>query len=230
MAFELSGMTSMLISWFVNPLIWLIIIGVIIFVTFGFLKIRQRKKLKYPTLEVVDLGNGKMGFYLIKSGFFGRNKFLGGLWDYGEEVLKSDDGSTILDFSTEDFQEVNGKRGVVCYRDPIRQKILVPINNLVVRNKELVAAIAPSSYTDTGIDIIKEAEKETRDWKDKMLQFIAFALVIVFALVSIIVIVQMVKQGQTAASDLIVKAGTVCSDNCKSVCSQIAAAASSGAK
>ena len=119
MAADLGGVGGMLLQWLLNPLIWLVIIFLIVAVTFGFLAIRKRRKLIYQCLELVDYGNGKHGFNMIKCGWFGKKKMLGGLWDRGEEQMETQDKDVIYEFSTEDFQEINGKRGIICFRDPV---------------------------------------------------------------------------------------------------------------
>lgn len=219
---NIAGAGDLLYAWVINPLIWLVVIGVVILVIGGFLYIRRRRKLIYPTIEIVDLGNGKFNFNKFKSGYFGKKKALFGLWNYGEEVLKTKYGETIHYFSTEDYQEVDGKRGIVCYKDPLNKDILVPISHLKTNNKNLIADIAPASYRDTSIEIINETIRETKDWTEKLYQFLGWALVVIFSLVSIIVIAQMVKHGQTEAAGLIIDAGKVCTDNCAEVCSKIA--------
>ena len=229
MAIDIGGAGSLLISWLLNPLIWVLIIALVIGFTFGILIIRKRRKLIYQCLELVDYGSGKYGYNMLKCGYFGKSKALKGLWDSGEEQMETKDGEIIYEFSTEDFQEVNGKRGVICFRDPVNQNILVPISKTKVENKELLAEIAPAEFRDVALTIIKDADKETSDWKEKMIQFVMWGLIVVFSLVSIIVIAQMVKHGQTEASELIAQASTTCLESAKSVCSQIASAASAGA-
>jgi hypothetical protein len=175
----------------------------------------------YPVAEVVDLGRGHGAINCdLKAGYFGKKLYLKGLWWSGEEVVRTNLGDIIEDFSTEDFQEVNGQRGIVCFRDPLRRNVLVPINRFEVKNKELVANIAPSDYTDTAIDIVKDAVAETSDWKDKLIQFAGWALVVVFSLVAIIVIVQMVKNGQDKTAELILNGGDKFIGGCKEICSQ----------
>lgn len=226
---DLSGTTSMLLQWLVSPFIWLALIILVVAVIFGFLIIRKRRKLIYSCLEIVNLGEGKSGFNIIPCGWFGKKRYLRGLWDTGEEVMRTKDGEIIVNFSTEDFQEVNGKRGVVCYRDPINQDVLVPVSKARVKGSELLAEIAPQEFRDVALDIIKDADKETADKMEKLIQWIIFGTIIIFALVSIIVIVQMVKQGQKEASELILKAGETCLKNAREVCSEIAQSAASGA-
>ena len=105
--------------------------------------------------------------------------------------------------------------------------MLFPISKLKVHNKELLADIPPADFIDTAIDIIKDATKETSDFRDKLLQFAGWALVVVFSLIAIIFVVRMVQQGQKDASDLIVKAGEVCLTNAKEVCTQVCSAVKS---
>lgn len=229
MAFSLSGAGGFLLKMVVNPLLWLILIVAIIGITLLFLKIRKKRKLVFPTIEIVDMGNGKTGLNLLKSGWFGEQSYLFGLWDRGREIMKTEDGDIVEDFSTEDFQEVNGDRGIVIYRDPNNRGIVVPINNLNVKNKHLVAEIAPASFRDVAVDIVKEAEEETRDWKQQLIAWAVIGGVVIFALVSIIVIVQMVKNGQDKAASLIVDAGKTCLENAKSICSEINTARTSAA-
>jgi len=215
---DISSFTSMLMSWVINPLLWLIIIAVLFGGTFGALVLRKKKRLKYRALEYVDLGNGRYAVNILKCGWFGKKISLKGLWWRGEDVLRTDTGEQILDFSTEDYTEINGKRGVVVYRDPLNQEILVPITRSTFKNKELIAEIAPSSYRDAAIDIFNESVKETTEFREKLIQFASWAMIIIFALVSIIVIVQMVKNGQDKAAELLLQAGDKGAAQCRDIC------------
>jgi len=215
------GIADSIISYIINPLMWLILILVFVGATFGLLWIRKKRKLIYPVAEIVDLGKGNGAINCdLKAGYFGKISFLGGLWWAGEEIMKTNLGQIIEDFSTEDFQEVNGKRGIVCFRDPQRRNCLIPINKFDIKNKDLVFNIAPSDYTDTAIDIIKDATRETNDWRDKLIQFGSWAIVVIFSLVAIIVIVQMVKSGQEQSAELLMNAGKQGAETCKDICSQ----------
>lgn len=238
MAFSLGSIGGMLTSWLLNPLIWLTIIFIMVGFTWGLLAIRRKRKLIYPLLELVDHGNNKFSFNILKCGWFGKKKFLRGLWDSGEEQMESQDKDIIYEFSTEDFQEINGKRGVIAFRDPVNQNILVPItrtdviafeNGKKIDGRKLLAEIAPANFRDVATEIIKDADRETSDWKEKLIQWIVLGGIIIFALVSIIVITQMVKNGQDKAAALIVQAGETCLKNAKEVCGQIASAVASGA-
>lgn len=218
---DLSGFSGMVMNWIVNPLLWLIVLIVVIVVIIGFLYIRKKRKLLYHVAEIVDLGRGHGAINTdLKAGYFGKKLYLRGLWWSGEECVRTNLGDIIEDFSTEDFQEVNGERGIVCFRDPLRRNVLVPINKFEIKNKEFVASIAPSDYTDTAIDIVKDAVAETSDWKDKLIQFAGWALIVIFSLVAIIVIVQMVKNGQDKSAELLLNAGTKGAEACKDICGQ----------
>lgn len=219
---DFSAFTGLLLQWLLSPLIWFVLIFVFIGGTFGFLYIRKRRKLIYSMLELVKYKGGKAGFNLIQGGWFGKKKFLRGWWDYGEEQLETQDGDKILNFSTEDFQEINGKRGIVVARDPLNPDILVPVSKISFDGEEMLAGIAPADYRDAAAEIINDVNRETSDWTKQVVMYILFAAVIIFALVSVIVITQMVKNGQTEASNLIVEAGETCLKNAKDVCQQIA--------
>lgn len=218
---DLSTVTNFLMANAVKPLIWLIILIGSLAVIFGFLIIRKKRRAQWECVEIVDLGgNGKTCLNTLKCGWFGIKIYAKGLFWSGREVMRTNSMEIIHSFSEEDFQEVNGKRGVVIYRDPIT-KMLFPISKLRVHNKELLADIPPADFIDTAIDIIKDATKETSDFRDKLLQFAGWALVVVFSLIAIIFIVRMVQQGQKDAGDLIIKAGETCLSNAKEVCTQV---------
>jgi len=215
---NVSGITGMLLNWLINPALWLfVIIGFIIAIVF-ILYLRKRRTLKFKCLEIVDHGGGKVSFNNLRCGFFGKKLYFKGLWWQGEEVLRTSSGEIIDQFSTEDFQEIDGKRGIICFRDPLNQDILVPIHKAKILNKNLIAEIAPASFRDAAVDIFKETVRETTEWRDKLIQFGGWALVVVFSLVAIIVIVQMVKAGQTEAKDLILQAGKDGAQACKDIC------------
>lgn len=219
---DLSGTTGMIFDWLLSPFIWFALIFVFIAGTFGLLWVRKKRKLIYDILELVYYDNGKAGFNLMRGGWFGKKKALRGGVDYGEEQVETQDGEVILNFSTEDFQEINGKRGIVCVRDPVNPDILAPINKVNIKGSEMLAEIAPAEYRDAALRIIDEADRETTDWTKQVIQWVLLAGTVIFALVSIIVIAQMVKHGQTEAADLIVEAGETCLKNAKEVCQSLA--------
>lgn len=226
---DLSAATQLLTDWLLSPLIWFVLIFLFVAATFGFLWIRKRRKLIYDCLEIVDYDYGKTGFNLIKAGWFGKKKYLRGWYDVGEEQVETQDGDIILDFSTNDFQEINGKRGIVCARDPVNPDILVPISKVDVKGKEMFNEIAPAEYRDAVQRIIDDADRETKDKTAQIIQWLLIGGTIIFALLAIILVTQMVKNGQREAADLIVQAGDICLKNAKEVCQTLATSAPSSA-
>lgn len=200
---------NLIFDWLLSPFIWLILIFIFVAGTFGILWIRKKRKLIYKGLELVKYKNGNSGFNNIKFGWFGKKKYLGGLYDRGEERLETQDGEKILNFSTEDFKEVDGARAPVVYRDPNNPDILVPISNVNFEGEEMLAEIAPAEYRDAAAACVDEVDRETQDKTEKIIRYVLFGMVIIFALVSIIVIAQMVKQGQTEAKELILEAAKI---------------------
>ena len=81
---------------------------------------------------------------------------------------------------------------------------------------------------DVAVGIVKDATAETTDWRDKLIQFGSWALVVVFSLIAIILIVQMVKQGQAESAELLLNAGSKGAEACRNVCAEAINIASSG--
>lgn len=218
---DTSSFTSMLFKLFSSFFFWFIALIAFVITVIGGLWFRKKRKLRFPTYVLTDLGKGKMGIETkLKCGWFKHRVTLFGLYDYGgEEILKTSDGRQIIDASSEDFQEINGVRGIVCIRSPEDPRILIPVTKMSVKNGELINEIAPASFRETAVNIIKQTEKETSDKWEKITQWIIFGGVIIFALISIILIVQMVKNGQSEAKDLILEAGRINKENIQTICS-----------
>lgn len=224
----ISGGASLVLQWLFSPLIWVVIVFAILATVIGSLWIRRRRKFVYQCMEVVDYSSGKTGFNLMPAGWFGKKKAFRGWYDYGDEQLETVDGDLINDFSTEDFQEINGKRAIVCARSPTNANVLVPISKVSIKGKSMLMEIAPADYQDTAARIIDDADRETADRVAQIVQWVLIGGTIIFALVAIIIIAQMVKQGQREAANLIVEAGKTCLENAKEVCRTLATTAPSG--
>jgi len=209
--------TSSLINWVKAPITWAIIMFGAVFLIFLILIIRRKRRLNIAGIEVVDLGKGKTALNSVKCGWFGEKIYAKGLWWSGRSVMRNADMNIIQEFSTTDYQEVNGRRGIVYYRDPLNRNILAPINNIGFKNKEFVAEIAPASLRDAAVVLFNDAVKETGTLTDKILQFLGWALVVIFSLVTIIIIVQYANNSQKAAADLLVQAGTRGKEACLEV-------------
>lgn len=225
MAFDIGSYSGIMMSWLMTPFIWLIIIGFVLIFSVGMLILRKRRKFIFPLCEIVPIGDGKANINIYKkgAGWFGKNKMFFGLIDRGEIVMKAKRDLEIRKFSNEDFHEVNGERAVLCVRDPFDQKILLPITRLDLdeKSKQILIEIPDADYTRIGAEIIEEATRETSDMREKMIQWLIFGGLIIFALVSIIVISQMVKNGQDKAASLILEAGKTCLENSRQICNDI---------
>lgn len=203
-------------------LFWLVLAIVFVVTVFGFLIIRKKRRLTTPVIELTSLGRGKLGIRTgkkLKGGWFKHNSSFFGLWDYGsEEVFKLKDGREVLDLSSEDYHEINGKMGVIVQRSPEDPRFVVPISKSKLENGELLNTIAPAEFRGTVVDIIKKAEKETQDKTDKVMQWVFWGGIILFSFVAIILITQMVKNGQAEAKELILEAGKMNKENLKVIC------------
>ena len=218
-----SSISSTLFGWFSSFIFWFILAIIFLVVSYGFLALRKKFKLKFPVLEKVELGGGKMCYTSLKGGWFKSKSILGGLYDYsGEEVFKTNDNRQVQDLSSEDYHDVFGKRGVVCFRKGDDPKVLLPISRetLDKESRRSVNSIAPADFRDTANRLNADALAETSNWVDKYAPMLILGTMGVIFFISIIMIVQMVKQGQTEAKDLILQAGKY-AESCKSYINQL---------
>ncbi len=195
-----------------SPLIWVAILFLLALVSIGGLYIRKVRKLVYPTLIFTNVGNGKMGIEKTKAGWYKSRTIFWGLWETGgERELKIKDGRKVFGGSSIDFHDIDGKRGLVLQRKEDDPKILLPLTKMQLTNREILATIASADFRDAAVQIIDQATKETRNRTSEIVQWVLFGGVIIFALIAIIMIVQMVRNGQKEAAELILKAGETCS-------------------
>lgn len=231
---DLSFVTSGLFKMLISPVFWIAILLCIMMGLTVVLWVRKKRRCKFPTVEFVDLGNNKVGINFLKAGWFGKTSYLNGLWWSGNEVLKLASGEEIREFSTEDYHEVNGQRGILCFRDPEDQDMIVPITKLtlpkfketavgkvVFKNRELVAEIAPASFRDAAVDCIIQSTKETQDWKEKVIQYVVYGVIAIVLLVIVIVIIKFAGEQIQKAGELITNAAPQAAENCKSMCREM---------
>ena len=194
-----------------TPLIWVVIVGGSIIIVFGVLRMKKAKQLFLPCLVFIDIGRKKVHVQLTRAGWFKSKPLIMGLFGKGEESLKTKDGRTIQGGSSVDYQEFNGKSAIFVKRKDNDPKILVPISKIENTNDELLTQIAPADYRDASNDILRSAENEMKGKWEKIVEWILLGGIIIFALVSIIIITQMVSRGQKEAADLILEAGRIVS-------------------
>ncbi len=234
-ALDTSMFTSSLGGWFGSTILWLVVLFVLAIVGGGFLIIRKRKKLRYQCVEIVRYGheegkkdpsnrlNAKWGFNIIPCGWFGSKRHLFGLWDTGPEIMKLKTGEVIVGFSTDDYQEVNGKRGVVAFRDPLNQDILAPINKVSVENSELLNVIAPQDFRDEAAKLMNDADVETQDKTLKVAAFVVLGLLVIAVLVLLIILINYQQHVTDSANTALTTASSTCLSNIKTVCGDFAA-------
>lgn len=192
---DFSGIGGSAIGWLQTWVFWLAI-GLLLAGGFiGGLLIRKRRKLKYPSCEIVPLGGGTVGL-LIKdkgAGYFKKKKTLFGLLDFGgEEELTLKDGRKVFNSSSEDFIEINGRRGVLVTRKGDDPEIVVQVAsvNLGQESRKMLMEIAPGDYRDAADDLMNRAEREMMKKWEKILPYVAVALIIIGAIIAIIVVIQ----------------------------------------
>lgn len=220
--------SDILIRFIVNPLLWLVIIIFIVLGLVIFLKIRKKRAMKFTAIEIIEVGDNRYGKNILKCGWIGQKLYLRGLWWTGRKVMRTDAMEEILNFSEEDFQIINGRKAVEFYRHPISRQ-LVPITDTRLEGKEYVAKIPPAEFVDAALSIIDDARKESSDWREKIVAYAVVGFIIVFALISIILIIQFTNQRTDAAEELFLKAGASCLESARTVCSEICNLAASNA-
>ena len=210
--FNFGGLGGIAFQWLSSLMFWGIVLVVILVIGFFLIVYKKQRKLNLPLIELTDLGNGKMGieaFLHRGAGWFKSRQMFFGLFESGEDVLKHRDGRVIQGGSSETFHDINGKRGLVVMRKQDDPAILLPISRMKCINKYLMTQIAPADYRDASVKIIRSTEKETMGKLEKIAPYIAIGLVAIVFLICIILIVQMVKQGQAEAKDTILEAGKI---------------------
>lgn len=187
-----------------SPLLWIVIIFVMIIFSVGALWVRKQRKLEYSCYVIRKTGNGKVDLRTMKAGWFKSKKILGGLLDFkGEEHLETGGfqkpSLRVLGGSTEDFHSIDGKKALICRMKDDDPKILVPLNRIEIQNDTILSQIAGSDLRDASVDIIKQAEKETRNRTQEIVQWIIMGGVIALALIVVIMSYQFVSRAQTEA-------------------------------
>jgi hypothetical protein len=193
------GIPAMLTSGF----FWFAVLGIIVIVGIGSLYVRKRLRLQYPAYVLADVGSKKAGIESTKAGWFKNKTFFFGLWDYGSETyLYTADGRKVQGGSSGDFHEINGKRGLLLKRKDDDPKILIPIPEVEMdkASKALILSIAPADYRDASVQLIRQAENETKGKWEQIIQWILFGGLVIAYLVTMIVM----SQAHTKALDNVI--------------------------
>jgi hypothetical protein len=216
-----TNFTSMLLDFLKSAWFWLLLLTFSLMGMFFGLLWRKKRKLNIPAIEFMDFGNGEAGVNTgWKAGWFGEKSYAKMLVTFGRKVIRLDNGDEILDLSTEDYQYVNNRKGVLFYRDPINKSVAVPINNVSFKNKELVAQIAPASYREHAIRIIKDSDKENGDKWEHIFEIIAIVVLVIGAFLVIAFVTNYASSSQSKAQELILQAGAQSAETCKNICKE----------
>ena len=213
-AFNTAGLINVAFAWLKTGFFWLAFVGSIIFGLIIYIKVKNSRLLKYPMLECIDVGNGKMNLTYTKKGcgWFKIHRTLFGLIESGEEVMKSKNGRRIFCGSSIDFQEINGKRGLVVKRKDDDPKILVPLTKMEISNLYLLSEIAPADYRDASTQLIDESKNEMRNVLAQYLVPIAIGVFVVGMVITMIIQQQIFTHATDKAAEIIANAGRTALD------------------
>jgi hypothetical protein len=214
MGFDLGGIGEGMLGLLSSSLTWAIGLAIFIIIVIIGAKIKQIKKFRYPCIEIVGLGQGKISMQLTKAGWFKKNrKFFGLVELAGEQEMISKDGKRkIHNISSTDYHEFNGKRCIICKRKDDDPEILVPLNKVEIKNLNLLASIAPADYRDAGIQIMEEKQRETMSWMEKNGALVIAMGVFIFGIISLVIVFNFAKGESSAWRDFAMAsktAGTV---------------------
>jgi len=196
-----STVTGALLSWG----FWLVILVVILGVSVGSLAMRKKAKFTFPAVIFTDNGNGKVGLRFTRAGWFKSKKVMGGLMDVGgERRLEVKDGRIVQKGSSADFHEIGFKTALILMEKPDDPKILVPVDRcmLSAESRNILMKIAPSDYRDASSKIISDAEKESMSKWTEMAQMLVFGFIGMVLFISIILVIQYVKNTMADAQAL----------------------------
>jgi hypothetical protein len=193
-----STVTGALMSWG----FWLLIAVVVLGISVGSLAMRKKAKYVFPAIIVTDNGNGKVGIRFTRAGWFKSKKLFGGLIETGgERRLEVKDGRIVQKGSSADFHEIGFKTALILIEKPDDPKILLPVDRCVLTadSKNILMRIAPSDYRDACSKIISDAEKESMSKWTEIAQMLVFGFIDVVLFISIILVIQYVKNTMAEA-------------------------------
>jgi len=199
------GIGSTLTNAFMSWGFWLLIAVVVVGVSFGSLYMRKKAKYHFPAVIFSDNGNGKVGLRFTRAGWFKSKKVLGGLIEVGgERRLEVKDGRIVQKGSSADFHEIGFKTALLLMEKSDDPKILLPLNRCLLNeeSKKLLMNIAPADYRDACSNIIEDAQKESLSKWTEVAQMLVFGFVGVVLFISIILVIQYVKNTMADAQAL----------------------------
>ena len=205
MAEGFGQITGVFSTWLSSGLFWLVMTFLATIGLFLLLNYNKKRKLKWNCLELLNYGNGKIGVNKIRAGIFKKKNTIFGLWDYGtENIIKTNDGRTVLEGTTDDLMDVLGKKGFILRRKDDDPKILVPISSIMWKNEKALFEIAPADFRDASVNIVDTATKETQSWADKYLPYILLGGMVIFFIVGFILASQFFNRTIDKAGEILI--------------------------
>ena len=212
-SFNLGGIVSPIMGWF-SSLFWIGLIVLGIFIGFvGILIWNKRKKYIFPVVEITGLGKGKVSLDYSKAGWFKKKKVFFGLIEKGgeEELICKRGNRKIYYVSSQDYHDINGKRGIICKRKDDDPEILVPLSKVEIKNPEVIAEIAPADFRDVAVQILDEKKKESLTWWEQNAPLVITLGILGFALIALIIIFQFAKGESSAWREAMIQMKTLAS-------------------
>lgn len=204
--------------------IGLIAIPCFLFILYIFLVWRKRNRLRIPAVEVRNLGKGKFSLKFFKAGVFGHLVYLKMLFWKGDRTIRLSDTTVIQGMQDDFFQEVNGKRGIVFYRDPKNNHIGIPLSKAEFENTELLMQLAPVNVKNTILDNLRAARRETQPHNSQTIQMIGIAVICLVIMVSVIFVTnyggKVLADGQKYMLDSQNAAAATCKNIAVAACSE----------
>ena len=178
-------------GWLSNVLVIVVVAVVLSGAFLVMLYIKKWRRMSIPVLEIVKLKKGRVAIKKLKAGWIKRQRAFFGLIEKGEPVLLTSDKRMITNASSEDYEEIDGKAGLVVRRKDDDPKILLPISDIMFKNEHLLFEIAPADYRDTALRLMEqEIDSLKTSFEKKIPQIINIGLVVITMVVLMFLIQQ----------------------------------------
>jgi len=200
MALNIGSMGGTALGWFRSIFFWVLFIFGFAVLTIVFLKVRKWRKLKIPVIETIKISNQRVAILQTKGGWFKTRSTFFGMYDYGgDDRFLLADGREVQSVSAEDYQDVNGGKGLIVRRKGDDPQVLVPVHDLSFTPKSdaLIMDVAPADYRDASSKILSRNETEAVSKFERTLTLILPYVMIGFFIVAMILTFQYARGSQS---------------------------------
>jgi len=206
MADMFGNLGGQVFGWFNTLWLWLAVFVGVFVLAVAFLLFLKWGKMRFTAIEEIGIGNDKVSVKVRKAGWIKSDRIFFGLIEKGgTEDMCLNDGRKVLNFSSTDFQDINGRPGIICRRHETDPKMVVPISSVKISNHELLEAIAPADYRDAATEFMKRAEKETMGFWEQNWQVMMNYAILFFGIIMLIVLANVVGQQLSEARQFYIK-------------------------